>query len=93
MPRIGHEQMSEPWRVGVLFSRSGYMALIEETQYRGTMLAIDEINEAGGINGRELVPSVFDPGSDNAQFRAYTRKMLAEDGIRTIFGCYTSSSR
>jgi hypothetical protein len=29
----------EPWRVGVLFSRSGHMALIEETQYRGTMLA------------------------------------------------------
>src|SRR5437868_2916455 len=93
MPGIGREQTSEPWRVGVLFSRTGYMALIEETQYRGTMLAIDEINEAGGINGRELVPAVFDPGSDNAQFRAYTRKMLAEDGIRTIFGCYTSSSR
>ena len=33
--------------MGVLFSRSGYMALIEETQYRGTMIAIDEINEFG----------------------------------------------
>lgn len=84
---------SEPWRVGVLFSRSGYMALIEETQYRGTMLAIDEINESGGINGRELVPAVFDPASDNSLFRAHARKMLTEDGIKTIFGCYTSSSR
>ncbi len=84
---------SEPWRVGVLFSRSGYMALIEETQYRGTMIAIDEINESGGINGRELVPAVFDPASDNSLFRAHASKMLAEDGIKTIFGCYTSSSR
>ena len=60
------DKTSEPWRVGVLFSRSGYMALIEETQYRGTMIAIDEINESGGINGRELVPAVFDPASDNS---------------------------
>lgn len=69
------------------------MALIEETQYRGTMIAIEEINETGGINGRELVPVVFDPASDNAMFRMHARKMLAEDGIKTIFGCYTSSSR
>lgn len=84
---------SEPWRVGVLFSRTGYMALIEETQYRGTMIAIDEINESGGINGRELAPLEFDPASDNMLFRAHARKMLAESGIKTIFGCYTSSSR
>lgn len=79
--------------MGVLFSRSGHMALIEETQYRGTMLAIEEINEAGGINGRELRAVVCDPASDNALFRAYARKMLTEDSITSIFGCYTSSSR
>lgn len=75
---------SEPWRVEVLFSRSGYMALIEETQYRGTMIAIDEINESGGINGRELVPVICDPASDNSLFRAHARRMLGEDGIQTI---------
>ena len=84
---------SEPWRVGVLFSRSGFLSLIEETQYRGTMIAIDEINEDGGINGRELVPTVYDPCSDDQLFRSYSRKMLTEDGINTIFGCYASSSR
>lgn len=84
---------SEPWRVGVLFSRSGHMALIEETQYRGTMLAIEEINDAGGINGRELQAVVCDPASDNALFRAHARKLLTEESVTTIFGCYTSSSR
>jgi branched-chain amino acid transport system substrate-binding protein len=84
---------SEPWKVGVLFSRSGFLAVIEETQYCGTMVAIDEINAAGGINGRELVACAYDPSSDNQLFRSYSRKMLAEDGIKTIFGCYASSSR
>ena len=83
----------EPWRVGVLFSLSGFMALIEETQYRGTMTAIEEINAQGGINGRELVPVIHDPASDNSLFRSKVRRMLSEDGVSTIFGCYTSSSR
>jgi ABC-type branched-subunit amino acid transport system substrate-binding protein len=82
-----------PWRVGVLFSRSGHMALIEDTQYRGTMIAIDEINEAGGVNGRELQPVIWDPASDNNLFRAYAKRLILEDGASTIFGCYTSSSR
>ena len=88
-----NSRCTDPWRVGVLFSRSGFMALIEETQYRGTMIAIEEINQAGGINGREVVPEVWDPQSDNSLFKAYARRMLAESGVRTIFGCYTSSSR
>jgi ABC-type branched-subunit amino acid transport system substrate-binding protein len=93
MPHVREVKTSEPWRVGVLFSRTGFMALIEETQYRGTMVAIEEINERGGIRGRELVPCTYDPASDNSLFRSHTRKMLADDGIKTIFGCYTSSSR
>lgn len=87
------QSTSDPWRVGVLFSRSGFMALIEDTQYRGTMIAIEEINEAGGINGREVVPVVCDPASDNSLFRSHARRLLVESGVKTIFGCYTSSSR
>jgi len=84
---------SEPWRVGVLFSRSGFMAIIEETQVHGTLIAIEEINERGGVNGRELVPVIYDPASENALFRAYAKRMIVEDQLSSIFGCYTSSSR
>ena len=62
----------EPWRVGVLFSRTGYMSVIEETQLRGTLLAIDELNEAGGINGRPIKPVAYDPSSE-ASARAWKR--------------------
>ncbi|MGE0761377.1 MAG: transporter substrate-binding domain-containing protein [Pirellulaceae bacterium] len=86
-------QTSEPWRVGVIFSKSGFMAVIEETQLRGTLIAIDEINAAGGINGRELVPMVFDPGSESAAFGYGAKRLMIEHGVSTIFGCYTSSSR
>lgn len=90
---IGNNATSEPWYVGVLFSATGFMAVIEETQLRGTLLAMAEINAAGGINGRELVPIIYDPASDAAAFGHYAKRLMTADGVTTIFGCYTSSSR
>ena len=83
----------ESWRVGVLFSQSGVMAVIEETQLRATLLAIDEINRSGGINGRELVPVIYDPQSDAQAYALCAKRLMIEDGVNMIFGCYTSSSR
>ena len=83
----------DAWSVGVLFSRTGCLSAIEETQFRGTMTAIDQINRAGGVNGRELLPVVHDPASDVGLFRAYAYRLMVEEGVQTIFGCYSSSSR
>ncbi len=91
--RAAEVKTSEPWRVGVLFSRTGYMAVIEETQLRGTLLAIEEINAAGGVNGREILPIVYDPGSETTAFAYGAKRLMVEHGVSTIFGCYTSSSR
>jgi Periplasmic binding protein domain len=90
---IRHSVGSEPWRIGVLFSRTGVTAVIEQSQLQGTLLALEEVNSAGGINGRELVPVIYDPGSDPAKFARYAHKLLTEDRVTMIFGCYTSTSR
>ncbi|MGS5046761.1 MULTISPECIES: transporter substrate-binding domain-containing protein [unclassified Mameliella] len=84
---------SEPWRIGVLFSYTGTMAVIEETQLRGTLMAVEEINDAGGVNGRPIQPVIYDPCSDPKFCGLYAKKLMVEDGVTTIFGCYTSSSR
>ena len=46
---------TDPIRVGVLFSRAGTTSRVEISQSFGTSFAIREINDAGGIDGRELV--------------------------------------
>lgn len=84
---------SGSWRVGVLFSQTGVMAVIEETQLRATLLAIGEINQSGGVNGRELVPVIYDPQSDAQTYALCAKRLMIDDGITMIFGCYTSSSR
>ncbi|WP_242500409.1 transporter substrate-binding domain-containing protein [Tropicimonas sp. IMCC6043] len=83
----------DPLKVGVLFSRSGTTFVTEQEHIAGTMLAIDEINKAGGVCGHELVPVGYDPGASNDAYRALTRRMLAEDEIDVIFGCSMSASR
>ncbi len=82
----------EPLEVGVLFSQTGTTAVVEETQRKAVLLAIDEVNQAGGIQGREIVPVCADPRSDPRQF-GHEAKVLVDVGIKIIFGCYMSSSR
>jgi len=88
-----NQRTSAPWRVGVLFSKTGFMSVIEETQLRGTLIAIDEINDRGGVNGRPIEPIVYDPGSEIRSYGQYAKRLMVEDGVSTIFGCYTSASR
>lgn len=83
----------ETWRVGVLFSRSGLMAVTETEHFLGTALAIKEINEAGGVLGREIEVVAHDPASDPETYRRLADRLLTEEGISVILGCSTSAER
>ncbi|MGA7993538.1 MAG: transporter substrate-binding protein, partial [Bradyrhizobium sp.] len=80
-------------KVGVLFSLTGTTAIIEESLNKATILAIEEINAAGGINGMKIVPVIEDPASDPATFAEKARKLVAGDKCVSVFGSYTSASR
>lgn len=85
--------MTDVWRIGVLFSQSGVTAAIETTQAHATMLAIEEINAAGGVLGRPIEPVVYDPASSPRLYRTLAARLLTEDKVRIIVGCYMSSTR
>src|SRR6201994_397319 len=84
---------SETWRGGVLVSRSGLMAVTETEHFLGTALAIQEINQNGGVLGREIEVVAYDPASDPETYRRMADRVLTEDGISVIFGCSTSAAR
>ena len=88
-----HETMSEPIKVGVLFSRAGSTARIEMSQLMATIFAIREINDAGGIDGREVVPVHYDPQSSPQRYASLATRLVQEDRVNVIFGCYLSSTR
>lgn len=79
--------------IGVLFSQSGPMAVTENAHIKGVLLACQEINEAGGINGKELKPIVLDPAGDDRKYADLATELLLEHKVNTIFGCCLSTSR
>ena len=85
---------AEPtWRVGVLFSRSGVLAVSQTEHFLGTVLAIEQINAAGGVLGRQIEPVALDPKSDPDEYRRLAEHLLLEEGVSVIFGCSASSER
>ncbi len=79
--------------IGILHSLTGTMAICERPLVDAALLAVDEINEQGGVLGRQVVPFVEDGASQPDTFVSRARKLLGTDKAATLFGCWTSSSR
>ncbi len=80
-------------KVGILQSLSGTMAISEEGAVEAFRLAISQINEDGGVLGRQIEYILEDGASDWPTFANRARKLLRQDNVAAIFGGYTSASR
>ncbi len=92
-PAIIKAQGSAPIKVGVLHSLSGTMAISEAPIKEVVLMAIDEVNKAGGVLGRKVEAVVEDPASNWDLFAEKSKKLLLQDKVATVFGCWTSVSR
>ncbi|MDF1718645.1 MAG: transporter substrate-binding domain-containing protein [Antarcticimicrobium sp.] len=79
--------------VGLLFSLTGAVAVVESTLHDAALMAIEEINASGGIHGRQLRPIIEDPASDPATYADRARRLMIRDKCVSVFGSYTSASR
>jgi len=79
--------------VGILHSITGTMAISETGSVQAEKLAIEQINEAGGVLGRQIEYIQEDGASDWPTFAEKARKLLVNDKVAAVFGCWTSASR
>ena len=80
-------------KVGILFSETGSTALVEKTMTNACIMAFDEINAAGGINGKQIEYIHEDYASDPATATEKIKKLIQQDEVVATVGCYTSASR
>ncbi|WP_405131620.1 urea ABC transporter substrate-binding protein [Paenibacillus sp. FSL H8-0317] len=80
-------------KVGILHSLSGTMAISEVSVKDAEMLAIEEINAAGGVLGKQIEPVIEDGASDWPTFAEKAGKLLQQDKVAAVFGGWTSASR
>ncbi len=79
--------------VGQLHSATGTMAISETGSIQAEQLAIDQINAAGGVLGRKIKVIKEDGASDWPTFAEKAKKLLVNDRVAAVFGCWTSASR
>jgi urea transport system substrate-binding protein len=80
-------------KVGVLHSLSGTMAISETVLKDVALMAIEEINAAGGVLGKKIEPVVVDPASNWPLFAEKAKQLIDQDKVSVVFGCWTSVSR
>lgn len=87
-------------KVGVLYSTTGTIAIVEKSLQDATFLAIEQINEGKGpwqgkqgIGGKQIETVVVNPDSNWDLYNQMAKRLIDEDQVACILGCYTSASR
>jgi urea transport system substrate-binding protein len=84
---------SKSVKVGILHSLSGTMAISETVLKDVALMAIEEINAAGGVMGAKVEPVIVDPASNWPLFAEKARQLITQEKVAVTFGCWTSVSR
>ena len=85
----GHHEV----KIGVLHSLSGTMAISETSLKDVVLMAVEEINAAGGVMGKQIKPVIVDPASDWDLFAEKAKGLITKEEVAVVFGCWTSVSR
>lgn len=90
-----------PIKVGVMYSTTGTIAIVEKSLQDATFLAIEQINtgtgpwegNGEGIAGRKVQKVVVNPDSNWDLYNQMSKRLIDEDQVVCVLGCYTSASR
>ncbi|HEV8187074.1 MAG TPA: ABC transporter substrate-binding protein [Pyrinomonadaceae bacterium] len=78
-------------RIGVFMSTTGSTANFGISSVNGIKMAADEINAAGGINGKQVELLVQDDRSDASEAATIVTKFVTQDMVHAVIGEVASS--
>jgi branched-chain amino acid transport system substrate-binding protein len=88
------EEAQEPYRIGIFAPLSGFAAADGRSAVDSAQLAIDQVNEAGGIDGRKLELVVQDDASKPDQAASLAQKLAGDEDIAIgVSGSYSAQTR
>jgi urea transport system substrate-binding protein len=80
-------------KIGILHSLSGTMTASERPLQELLVMLIERQNANGGLLGRPLEPVIVNPQSDPQAYAQLAEKLIRDDKVAAIFGCWSSASR
>ncbi len=79
-------------KIGINYELSGNVASYGQASVNGIKLAIDEINAAGGIDGKKIVLVEYDNKSEPAEAVTLANRLISQDKVLAILGPATSGA-
>lgn len=86
----GEALTGEPIKIGTIYAMSGGAAAIGTNILRGIDFAVEEINAAGGVNGRPLEVVRGDHAGDAATGRSEAERLITQEKVDVMMGCHMS---
>ena len=80
-------------KIGILHSLSGTMTASERPLQELLVMLIERQNAHGGLLGRPLEPVIVNPHSDPTAYAELANKLIHDDKVAALFGCWSSASR
>ena len=90
---IGRAQAADPIRFVSILDQSGGLDIYGKPMVDTTRMAVDEINAAGGLLGREVELKVYDPQSSIQFYTQYATQAAVGDKADVVHAGITSASR
>jgi branched-chain amino acid transport system substrate-binding protein len=87
-----HLAAADPIKIGEFASLTGKQASFGQTNHRGAVFAVEEINAAGGVLGRKLELVTEDTRSVQGEAATAVKKLLARDKVIAVVGETGSSA-
>src|SRR6056297_92550 len=84
---------SDTIKIGAFEDRSGNFSLVGTPKWRASKLAIEEINEDGGIMGKQIELFDPDPQSDNQRYQQLTERLIQQEEVDALWAGYSSATR
>jgi branched-chain amino acid transport system substrate-binding protein len=82
-----------PYKIGTLNSQTGAFAAIGKAHMDGFLMAVEQINQNGGVNGHPLQLVTYDDESDEMKAVLLLRKLADTDSVHAVWGStYTGAT-
>ena len=82
---------NSPIKVGVVLPLTGEQAKFGEIEKNSLLMGLDEINKAGGVNGRMIELLIEDDTGKPDVGRSAVEKLISQDKVVALTGGYSSS--
>ncbi|MGM0451896.1 MAG: ABC transporter substrate-binding protein [Thermodesulfobacteriota bacterium] len=85
-PAVFGQADKAPYKIGGIFAVTGPASFLGDPEKKSMQMAIEEINENGGVNGRKLEAVIYDTEGDPTKAVRSVSKLINKDRVTAIIG-------